>query len=132
LQRHPEIPKKDFASLMGVISLACMVPVFLIQSEPRSLFSEPQFPLYLLCSLGLGIGSSWLANWLWNICSFHVPSEISGTLLVFETLFGLIYSFGFEHRFPAHFEVLSILLCVGGVVLAVTGQVRASKPSLAA
>ena len=100
LQSHPEIPKKDFSSVMGILSLVFMTPIFLTGVNLVEFTGRTEFPLYLLCSIGLGFGSSWLANWLWNICSFYCPSEISGTLLVFETRFGLLYSFGFEHRLP--------------------------------
>jgi len=127
LQSHPDIPKKDFSSVMGVLSMLFMTPIFLSGVSLLEFMGRGEFPLFLLCSIGLGFGSSWLANWLWNISSFYCPSEISGTLLVFETIFGLLYSFGFEHRLPYGFEFFSIILFLGGVLLSVTAQMKASQ-----
>ena len=125
LKRNPGTSRKDFASLMGVISLISILPVFLIQVNAQELLHRDGFQLYLFCSMALGFGASWLANWLWNICSFHCPSEISGPLIVSETIFGLLYSFFHEARFPHSYEAISIVLCLIGVFFAVTAQIRA-------
>ncbi len=124
LQRNPAISRKDFASVMGVISLLSILPVFLGQVDLSELVHRDHFGLFLISSLALGFGASWIANWLWNICSFHCPSEISGPLIVSETIFGLLYSFIFEKRWPHPYEAVSVCLFLLGVFLAVTSQIR--------
>jgi drug/metabolite transporter (DMT)-like permease len=124
LQKRPQIDRRDFASVMGVTSLVSILPIFLWRVDSLALWHRPDFGTYFLASAALGIGASWLANWLWNICSFHCPSEIAGPLIVSETVFGLIYSFGFEHRWPHAYEVVSIALFLLGVFFAVTAQMR--------
>lgn len=124
LKAHPEIKRSDFASLIGVVSLVCMLPIFLLQVDFSSFINREGFSLYLWGSMILGFGSSWIANWLWNICSFYCPPEISGPLIVSETIFGLIYSFIFEKRFPHVFECASISLFIVGVVLTLSSQFR--------
>ncbi len=124
LQNRPQLNRRDFASVVGVVSLLSILPVFLINVDVSELVHRPTFGTYFICSLALGFGSSWLANWLWNICSFHCPSEISGPLIVFETIFGLLYSFIFEGRFPHGYEAVSILLFGMGVYLAISAQIK--------
>lgn len=124
LQRNPQIARKDFASVVGIVSLFSIAPFFLAQVDLGELVSREGFNTYLISSMALGFGSSWLANWLWNICSFHCPSEISGPLIVSETVFGLLYSFIFEERLPHGYEAVSIVLCLIGVFVTVRSQMR--------
>jgi drug/metabolite transporter (DMT)-like permease len=120
LQRNPQIPRKDFASVIGVVSLISILPVFLWKVNFADLTSRDGFSLYLISAAALGIGASWFANWLWNICSFHCRAEVAGPLIVSETIFGLLYSFGFERRLPHGYELASIVLFLSGVALVVT------------
>jgi drug/metabolite transporter (DMT)-like permease len=124
LQRNPQINRKDFASVMGVVSLLSILPIFLMQVNLRDLMIRSDFSIYLVSSMALGFGASWLANWLWNVCSFHCRPEVAGPLIVSETVFGLLYSFGFERRLPHGYEVLSISLFLLGVFLVITAPVR--------
>ena len=122
LRAHPSISGKDLSSAMGVISLLFMLPLLFVFSSPMEVVSRPGAGAYLWVAAGLGVGSSWFANWLWNYCSGRVPHSISGTLLVFETVFGLLYSFLFEKRWPLVHETVAILLCLSGVVWSVVAQ----------
>lgn len=122
LKTHPQISGRDLSSVMGVVSLLAMLPWVASVSEPFTWWERPGFGMFVLVSLGLGAGSSWFANWLWNYCSTHVPASIAGTLLVFETLFGLIYSFGFERRWPLPHEGVAMVLCLAGVLWSVRSR----------
>ena len=127
LQHHTWIPRKDWSSVMGVVSILCFLPIFALQSDVVELIHRQDFSLFLICSLALGFGSSWFANWLWNICSYHCPSEISGPLLVFEALFCLIYSYFYEQRAPRLHESVSILLYLVGVLVTIRSQMKKRK-----
>jgi drug/metabolite transporter (DMT)-like permease len=122
LKKHVGITAKELSSSMGVISLTFMIPLLLLFSNPIEMLSRPGAGAYLLIAAGLGIGSSWFANWLWNYCSARIPHSISGTLLVFETVFGLLYSFLFEKRWPLVHETVAIAFCLLGVVWSVVAQ----------
>jgi drug/metabolite transporter (DMT)-like permease len=124
--RSHGVSGKDLSSTMGILSLLFMLPLWFAFTDPLSLPSKPQFPLYVWCSFGLGAGASWFANWLWNLCCKRLPSRITGTLLVSETLFGLIYSFAFEGRPPRAHEGIAIGLALAGVAFAIGSQFRDS------
>lgn len=124
LQRNPQIDRKDFASAVGVVSLISILPIFISQVNLGEFVQREDFSVYLLSSFALGFGSSWLANWLWNICSFHCPSEISGPLIISETVFGLLYSFFYEQRLPFVYEGVSFVLFLVGVFVTVRSQMK--------
>lgn len=69
-------------------------------------------------SLGVAIVCSWFGNWMWNAAARRLPVTLGGQMLVFETLFALLYGFIWAERWPTWLEVVSILLLVGGVVFA--------------
>jgi drug/metabolite transporter (DMT)-like permease len=119
LQQNPQIDRRDFASVMGVISFVCLMPLFLVQVDLTEWMHRDHFQQYLIYSAVLGLGSSWIANWLWNICSFYCRTEVSGPLIVFETVFGLLYTFAFQARLPVEYEAISIIFCMVGVWVAV-------------
>ena len=57
-----------------------------------------------------------------------MPVTLSGQLILFETLFALLYGFIYQHHFPRPLEIAAIVLLVAGVVWsvrahAVDGQV---------
>ncbi len=127
LKQNPQIPGKDLTSVMGLISLLFVCFIFLPTTNISEFTQRPDFLIYLLCSIALGLGASWFANWLWNICSFRCPPSISGPLLASETLFGLIYSFLWEQRLPTASESAAILFIMSGVIIAVRGQLNAES-----
>ena len=47
---------------------------------------------YVLLMLFAGICCSWLATALWNMCSAKLPTALVGQLLVFETIFSVLYA----------------------------------------
>ena len=63
--------------------------------------------------------ASVIGNQLWNIASRRVPVTLSGQLLLFEVLFGLLYGFLYHRQMPRPLEWLAILLLVVGVAWSV-------------
>jgi drug/metabolite transporter (DMT)-like permease len=78
-------------------------------------FAETRWTSFWLLSLGLAIGASWLGNGLWNAAAKRLPLTLSGQLIVFETLFALLYAFIYDARLPRPLETAAILLLVAGV-----------------
>jgi drug/metabolite transporter (DMT)-like permease len=83
-------------------------------SLQTTLASERWHNFWLL-NLGLAIGASWLGNGLWNAASKRLPLTLSGQMIVFETLFALLYAFIYDHRLPRPLEITAIALLVAGV-----------------
>ena len=67
----------------------------------------------------LAVFSSWLGYMAWNLCSRRLPVSLTGQMVVFETLFALLYGFIYLRRVPDLLESAAILLLLGGVLAAV-------------
>lgn len=63
----------------------------------------------------VALGASVIGNQLWNIASRRVPVTLSGQLLLFETLFGLLYGFLYQHQAPRPLELCAIILLIAGM-----------------
>lgn len=70
-------------------------------------------------SIGIAVLSSIVGNGLWNRMSQLLPLTLVGQMILFETLFALLYGFLWEERFPTALEmaafaliVLSVLSCI--------------------
>ncbi|MDD0974614.1 DMT family transporter [Pseudomonas fontis] len=74
-----------------------------------------RWQLFWVYSLGCALGGSWLAGVLWNAASKRMPLTLSGQLIVFETLFALLYAFIWRQSGPNLLEGAAIVLVIGGV-----------------
>lgn len=63
----------------------------------------------------VALGASVIGNQLWNIASHRVPVTLSGQLLLFETLFGLLYGYIYQQQAPRPLELAAIVLLIAGV-----------------
>ena len=57
-----------------------------------------------------------LGNALWNRASRLLPLTMVGQMIVFETLFALLYGFLWEGRWPTGLEAIAMVLLVSGVL----------------
>jgi drug/metabolite transporter (DMT)-like permease len=71
------------------------------------------------CNVLLALGASVIGNGLWNVATRRVPVTLSGQLILFETLFALLYGFLYRGTWPRPLEVASIALLVLGVAWSV-------------
>ena len=123
LRKHPQFTSREWSLLTGVatggLSLALAVPAFFVPGMATS-SAQPAsaWLMFWLVNAGVALGASVLGNSLWNAASRKLPLTLSGQLIVFETVFALLYAFVYEGRWPHGLEVLAALLLVGGVGLA--------------
>ena len=74
----------------------------------------PQPEKFISIMLLLGILASWLGTLLWNHASQKLPTGLVGSLIVFETLAALLYTFLFRGVWPEPQVLAGVgLLCVG-------------------
>jgi drug/metabolite transporter (DMT)-like permease len=123
LRRHPQFTSREWSVLTGVatgvLSLVLAVPAFLMPGmATASAQPASAWWMFWLVNAGVALGASVLGNSLWNAASRKLPLTLSGQLIVFETVFALVYGFVFEARWPHGLEMIAALLLVGGVGLA--------------
>ncbi|MBF4207625.1 DMT family transporter [Pseudomonas donghuensis] len=102
--------------MTGVFSLVLVAVLALWQPAPLQVQAPPErWALFWLYSLGCAVFGSWLAAVLWNAASKRMPLTLSGQLIVFETLFALLYAFIWRQSGPSLLEGAAIVLVIGGV-----------------
>lgn len=137
LQRHPRFSGNEWSILWGIASgvlgLALWIVLAVLPEPARSALGLATFPaerwkVFWIVIFALAIGASWLGNGLWNAASRRLPMTLTGQMIVFETLFALLYGFIYEGRMPRLLEWAAIGLLSAGVI----GAVRVHSPSRAA
>lgn len=69
-----------------------------------------------LRSTGLAVLASIVGNALWNRMSRLLPLTLVGQIILFETLFALLYGWAWETRWPTEFEVVALCCVVLSVI----------------
>lgn len=78
-------------------------------------------------SIGVALVASIAGNALWNRTSRLLPLTLSGQLILFETLFGLLYAFTWEQRLPTIFEILAFVFLIAGVTSCLAAHRQSAK-----
>ncbi|WP_419318232.1 DMT family transporter [Caulobacter sp. ErkDOM-E] len=122
LAATPTFNSHEWSLLTGVVtgalSLVLIVPAFLLVGAAGHVSSA--WTLFWGVSLAVALGASVIGNGLWNAASRLLPLSLSGQLIVFETLFALLYGFLHEGRWPRPLESLAIGLMLVGVLWSVS------------
>ena len=116
IARLPQVSSQDWSLLLGVVTavecLVLAVPAFLLWPFPRD---HASWWTFLGVSFAIALLASVIGNALWNNASRRLPLTMTGQLVVFETLFALVYSFGWERRWPTTLEAVAIAALLAGV-----------------
>lgn len=123
LKKETQISSDLFATIVGIQTFTIVV-VFLIicrfldRNIIGELIVQDRFVHYLIGVMILGVVASWVGAWAWNQTSVRLPVTLAGMVIVFETIFGLLYTYIYQLKFPTVWEWFSMILIVSGVTLA--------------
>lgn len=122
LARLGSISAHDWNLLTGTVTGAqvlCLIPVAVLLHPPAQQHSVGAWTHFAAVSVGVAILASMTGNALWNKMSRLLPLTLVGQMILFETLFALLYGFVWEQRWPTLWELaafvfvaLSVLSCV--------------------
>ncbi|PTQ12080.1 EamA family transporter [Sphingomonas oleivorans] len=120
LGRLDSVSVHDWNLLTGIVTGAqslLLIPIALVLD--RTDHSGGAWAQLAGVSIGVALLASILGNALWNRMSRLLPLTLVGQMILFETLFALIYGFLWERRLPTPLEtaafalvVLSVLACI--------------------
>ncbi|QNR95990.1 DMT family transporter [Stenotrophomonas sp. 169] len=117
LQRRPDLSAHDWSLLTGVVTGALallLVPMAFVFNTAHH--DAGAWGLFWVVSAGVAIIASLLGNAFWNRASRLLPLTLTGQMIVFETLFALLYGFGWQRRWPTALELAAIACLVTGVL----------------
>jgi len=117
LLRRPDISSHDWSLLTGITtggwSLGLVPVAFFAQPQTHSL---SQWSNFWMLTAVVAVLASVLGGACWNRASRSLPLTLSGQLIIFETLFVLLYSFVWQQRLPLPLELLAAGCLATGVI----------------
>lgn len=125
LLRFPELSSWDWMLVTGTATGAAALllaipaflgPVLLSGSAPQVHHHAGDWLRFLMVVGAMAVLSSVVGNSFWNAASRLLPSTMIGQMIVFETLFALLYGFLYEQRLPSMPEWLAIGSLIAGIV----------------
>lgn len=120
LKRNSDVKATDWANWLGVATgLTALLLWFAAGSEPKQLLPLVHIEYLAIVCIVTGIGSAWLATILWNIASQRLSASLCGQLIVSETIFALVYSYGWDGTWPGALQVAACVLFVLGILASI-------------
>ncbi len=125
LQRLTTVTAQEWNLLTGVVTGAqsvVLVPAALILG--LGAHSGAAWLQFAAVSAGVALLASIAGNALWNTMSRLLPLTLVGQMILFETLFALLYGFAWERRLPTRLESAAFVLVVLSVVSCISTHRR--------
>ena len=120
LKKHPEVNATTWANWLGVATgLGALVLWIVAGSDVKVLIVQESIAQAAILCVATGIGSAWVATYLWNIASQRLSASMCGQLIVSETIFALVYSFIWDGRWPTALQLAACLLFVAGILASI-------------
>jgi drug/metabolite transporter (DMT)-like permease len=127
LKRNPHFSSGEWSALYGVSSGLIALVIALVGlvffhgqvTGAGAVASGRDWGLFWIVSAVIALGASAVGNHLWNIASRKVPLTLSGQLILFETLFALLYGFIYKQQWPRGLEIAAMVLLIAGVMWSV-------------
>lgn len=124
LARLDHVSSHDWSLLTGLVTgglaLLLAVPAFL--GEGAGGHSQAQWARFLAVVACVAVVASILGNAFWNRASRLLPLTMIGQMILFETLFALLYGFLWEARWPTGLEALAMALVSASVLASISAH----------
>lgn len=123
LKINSHIISNDWATIQGVTTLfwvitcalACLLLGGKLEMDKYLNWNQDTLAFLAGCAT-LGLLCSWVGAFLWNKASVYLPVSLAGQLMIFETIFGIIFVYMLEQQLPTFMESSGIVLLLGAVI----------------
>jgi drug/metabolite transporter (DMT)-like permease len=118
LTDHPLTKSVAWTSQLGLGTLITLPLIFGLDTLMHGHPPIPPtigLPTLLTWCVILGLGSTWVATWLWSRASLRLGAAVLGLLLVTEAMFAVLFACLVEWRLPTPAEASAGSLTLGGV-----------------
>ncbi len=129
LHRLEHVSAHDWSLLNGVVTggqSLLLIPISLLLYPAAH--SDLDWAQLAGVSIAVAVFASIVGNALWNRMSRLLPLTMVGQMILFETLFALIYGFIWEARLPDLLELTAFALVVLGVLSCIAAHRRPAEP----
>lgn len=117
LLRLRHVSSHDWNLLTGLVTGAqALLLVPLALALGIGMHATGDWLRFAAVSVGVALLASILGNLLWNRMSRLLPLTLVGQMILFETLFALLYGFLWERRLPTVLEATAFVLVVASVL----------------
>jgi drug/metabolite transporter (DMT)-like permease len=117
LERRADLSGHDWSLLTGVatgaLALLMVVPAFVLAGGSHL---SADWLRFWSVATAVAVLASVAGNGFWNRASRLLPLTLSGQMIVFETVFALLYGFAWERRLPTSMELAAITCLITGVL----------------
>lgn len=124
LVRLDHVSSHDWSLLTGVVTgglaLLLAVPAFL--GTRLGDHTDAQWWSFIGVAASMAVVASILGNAFWNRASRLLPLTMIGQMILFETLFALLYGFLWEARWPTALETLAMVLVSASVLAGISAH----------
>ena len=120
LLAHPTFSPRSWSTAQGMTTFpfACALYLFVWCASPEgTTFLGPTPVWFVVIVGGSGIFCSWLGIVFWNAMSQRLPTALGGQMIVFETIFAVIYAHLLRGAWPTAGMLVGMVLLIGGVLV---------------
>lgn len=122
LIHHRKMSAMFWSAAQGVATLpAALIGMsyYFWQAPSITTLFAPEPTFFWTGALILGIACSWLGICFWNLMSQRLPPALGGQLIIFETVFAVIYAHILRATLPTPLMTVGMILLLLGVLLSV-------------
>lgn len=117
LASRPGVSVHDWNLLIGLATGAqAIVLLPFALSGAAAAHGMTAWGQFAAVSVGVAVAASIIGNALWNKMSRLLPLTMVGQMILFETLFALLYGFLWEQRWPTPAEIAAATLVIASVL----------------
>jgi len=128
LKRLDHISARDWSLLLGLVTGAEALLLLIPALYEHTTHERSAWLGFAGACIGLSVFASVIGNAFWNRMSRLLPLTMTGQMILFETLFALLYCFLWERRWPHASEAAALVLLVASVLLCMSMH-RTPAPS---
>lgn len=132
LARLQEISAHDWSLLIGLtagVQGLMMLPIALATVSLDH--SSAEWGHFALACVGIALLASIGGNGFWNQANRYLPLTLVGQMVLFETIFALLYAFWWEGRGPTIAEMVAFACIIASTLLCLAAHRRPATKGIA-
>ncbi len=133
LLAHPQHNSAAWTALQGVTVLPVALALFAVCAyalgwlDTSVTLLGPAPWRFLAVALMIGLLCSWVAMYFWNAMSQRLPTVLAGHMIVFETVFAVLFAHAWRGAWPSATMLVGLTFLIAGVFVSLAAFRAAKK-----